>query len=409
MSIATTEARQKAEERSAQRAAYRVKLKKDAEAKAQAVERALRTHKVKQPPKDLAVSQVLKLAPRLLDSPDYAKAVGEFHNLRTRWLRPIEDWEPRGKGRETLFRSLAEHLFAKYRTPPFVWSVFFESDGGLRKRLMDVVVSVAGGTSFYEEVKTGGLPVPLTRKMCHEVLTSKVEVTFLQAVRRVQVRTCGGDERLWRAWLGTSVGRHIDSEKSEIFWASVLEFLARNPMLDRAEVGPIVDFIRYRRGVDPTFSMKGRSANALLESMAEWHGELQAAKGKVGHVFDPSGFSPGEFDYSREGSKGHHLTEIWRITEILTGIELAREGRNNKHCVYSYSRSIESKQTSIWSMTREDNTGNWHALTVEVRNASKMIVQARGMMNRQATGPEANVLSQWAAQNGLTVHISSAW
>jgi hypothetical protein len=406
MSLAATEARQKAEERSAQRAAYRAKLKKDAKTKAEAVERALRTHKAK--PSPLSGSLIEKLAPRLLDSPEYASAVGEFHNHRHRWLRTLEDWEPRGKGRETLFRSLAEHLFAKFKTPPFVWSVFFERDTGLRKRLSDVVMSVAGGASFYEEVKTGGLPVPLTRKMCHEVLTSSSEVTVLQAVRRVQVRTCGGDERLWRAWLGTSVGRQIESEKSEIFWASVMEFLARNPMLDRAQVGPIVDFIRYRRGVDPTFSMKGRSANALLESMAEWHGELQAAKGKVGHVFDPSGFSPGEFDYSREGPKGR-LVEIWRIKEILTGIDLAREGRNNKHCVYSYSRSIESKQTSIWSMTREDNSGNWHALTIEVRNASKMIVQARGMMNRQALGPEANVLSQWAAQNGLTVHIGSGW
>jgi hypothetical protein len=401
------EARKKAEERSAQRAAYRAKLKKDAETKAQVAERTLRTYRDKQATLTQSGNLVAKLAPRLLDSPDYAKAVGEFHNLRHRWLRPLEDWEPRGKGRETLFRSLAEHLFAKFKTPPFVWSVFFEGNVGLRKRLVDVVVSVASGASFYEEVKTGGLPVPLTRKMCHEVLTSSSEVTFLQAVRRVQVRTCGGDESLWRAWLGTSVGSEIESERSEIFWASVLEFLARNPMLDRAEVGPLVDFIRYRRGVEPTFSMKGRSANALLESMAEWHGELQAAKGKVGHVFNPSGFAPGEFDYTRENPRGGRLVEIWRISEILTGIELAREGRNNRHCVYSYNRSIESGMTSIWSMTREDNSGNWHALTVEVRNASKMIVQTRGMMNRKATGPEANVLSQWAAQNGLTVHLSS--
>lgn len=391
------------EAESAARAALRLKRKKEAEAKDALVRQKLATYEIK--PLSGVCGRVGAIAPRLCDNPVYQAAVESLLGFQYRGIRPLEDWEPRGKGRETLFRSLAEHLFAKYKTPPFLWSVFFEANAAVRAKLIPVVVSIAGGASFYEEVKTGGLPVPLTRKMCHEILGSSSEVTFLQAIRRAQTRAEGGDSRLWKAWVATSPGRDVGTEANELFWVTVLRFLAQNPMLDRAKVGPIVDYVQYRRGVEPDFSMKGRSANALLTSMEEWHGELQAAKGKTGHSFQPSGFSGAMFDRSREGPKGH-FTEIWRIREILTGVDLAREGRNNKHCVYSYSRSIESGECSIWSMTREDNSGNWHALTIEVRNSTKLVVQARGMMNRQPTGPESNVLAQWAEQNGLKVALA---
>ena len=68
------------------------------------------------------------------------------------------------------------------------------------------------------------------------------------------------------------------------------------------------------------------------------------------------------------------------------------------HCVsslYSCARGT----TSIWSLTMQDNTGNWRMLTLEVRN--KMITQMRGLRNRPSTPKEINILSRWTSAHGI--------
>ena len=78
------------------------------------------------------------------------------------------------------------------------------------------------------------------------------------------------------------------------------------------------------------------------------------------------------------------------------------------HCVYSYGGAVQSGTTSIWMMTMEDGkgpTGRWAMLTIEVRNPTRAIVQARGRFNRMPTNDEAAILARFAAQNGLTVAV----
>jgi hypothetical protein len=393
-------ARSKAEEERAARLAAKRSRNAEALKKALAIQDALRNYEKKKAihPRSPISVRVGRVAPKLLESPFFE--ILETLPLKT--LREVRDWEPRGKGRDALFRSLMEHLYAKFPMPQFIWSAFFEKDEPSKRKLVPLVFSLASGNSFFEEVRTGGLPVPLTRKMCHDVLQSSADFQFLEAVRRVQVATVGGDSRLWKAWTKVTPGRILGTEEEENFWASVIHFLAMNPMFDRNQIGPLTDYLRFCRNETPTFSMKGRSANALFTSMLDWHGQLQRAKASAGQIFNPSGFREATYDQTRMGPKGP-LVEIWRIREILTGKDLAHEGRANKHCVYSYGRSIESGRVSIWSMTREDNAGNWHAITIEVSNASKCVVQARGIQNRPTTGPEANVLQRWAEMNCLKV------
>jgi hypothetical protein len=54
----------------------------------------------------------------------------------------------------------------------------------------------------------------------------------------------------------------------------------------------------------------------------------------------------------------------------------------------------DSRETSLWAM-----------LTIEVRNAERRIVQARGRFNRPATSAEHQILVRWAGVNGLTVCV----
>jgi hypothetical protein len=316
-------------------------------------------------------------------------------------VRPVSAWEPSGKGRDTLFRSLAEHLLARYPMPPRLWTVFSEDVGA--SVLGRVAAHIASGGSLFEAVHSGLMPVPLRRRMCHEVMTPAGEPRFLHAVRRAQVRAAGGDARLFRAWIATRAGGRLHDRDREGFWGRVLAWFSANPMLPLGEMGPLVDYISHRHAEDPAFSMKGRSVLAMLRGMRQWHGDLAKEKATHGRVFKPSGLVPMDIDWSRRAPTGKRVTEIWHVREILDAKTLADEGRAMGHCVYSYARSIESGECSIWTLTLEDGTGHWRSLTIEVRASSRSVVQARGRFNRRPEPRESLALGAWAARNRLQV------
>ena len=341
---------------------------------------------------------VVERAPRLV-RPDTLAALELV--AEASWVRPPSEWRPSGKGEGRLFRSLCEHVLARYRMPPVLWSAFTATTDA--PALARVAVHVAAGGSLYAAVKSGLLPVPLTRAMCHDLLARGGEGGFLDAVRRAQVRAAGGDLRLHRAWVATRAGRRLHDGAGEAFWYTVLVWLGANPMLPVAEVGPLVDYIDHRRREDPGFSMKGRSVLAVMRGMREWHGDLARQSTAAGRVFPPSGFQPMDLDRSRRGAEGRRIVEIWHVREVLDARTLADEGRAMGHCVFSYASSIERRECSIWTLTLEDDTGHWRRLTVEVRPPLRQIVQARGRFNRMPKAHDRRALDEWAVRNDLQV------
>lgn len=318
------------------------------------------------------------------------------------WLRPLEEWEPSGKSKETVFRSLAEHLLAKYPTPHFLWSTFFyEAPFPSQVDLPAVTAHVAGGGAFYDLVKEGKIPLALTRKQCHEFLQTTSAYSFVNGLRRIQVLSHGGDERLYRLWVGSELV-HLKDAKDEAFWDTVLRLFARNPLLDPNQVDPLLDYIRYQRGhvrrAGGEFSMKGRSIPSLMRDMETWHGALAKDRQVTGEVFTPSGYAEGTYERSyKEG--GRKESVVWTITEILNAKELAAEGRALHHCVYSYARSISARHTSIWSLKCD----GIRVTTIEVTNTAHKIVQYRGNFNAMPKAREFQILTAWATENGLTI------
>ena len=271
--------------------------------------------------------------------------------------------------------------------------------------LAQVVIHVAAGGSLYEAVKAGLMPVPMTRGMCHDLLSRGGEPRLLHALRKVQVKAAGGDARLFRAWIATRAGRSLHTRVDEEFWQTVLAWLCANAMLPQAEISPLVDYIEHRRAEGPGFSMKGRSALAMIRAMRQWHGQLSKEKAAAGRVFPASGLAPMDIDWSRRDVKGNRLTEIWHFREILDARTLADEGRAMGHCVYSYARSIENGQCSIWTATLKDNAGHWRRLTIEVRQSQRQIAQARGRFNRLPEPRDMLALDAWATRNKLQVSL----
>jgi hypothetical protein len=96
---------------------------------------------------------------------------------------------------------------------------------------------------------------------------------------------------------------------------------------------------------------------------------------------------------------------VWKIEEIPSAIALTAEGSEMRHCVYAYAPACERRRTSIWSMTLSDGAATHRVITIEVRNAERRIVQARGKYNRVITAMELSILAAWAGQNGLRVCV----
>jgi hypothetical protein len=348
---------------------------------------------------DAGLRLVLGRAPRLADG-DYAAAVKRL--LACAHVRPLEAWEPRGKGREALFRSLADHLLATFPTSPMLWSVFF--DAGVAP-LVPVVVSIAVGGSFGDAARDPSFPIPLPRRICHVILSDRTSGTLLRAIRRAQVLAAGGDLRLYDRWMRTAHAQKIGTRGDEAFWLTVLVWLAKTPLAEN-DLGPTLDYVAHRRAHDASFSMTGRSAAALRRGRNEWHRDLARARLTRYVVFEPSGFRAMTFDLSERGHDGARHKRIWRVEEIRDTKTLLDEGRRMGHCVYSYAGAVERRMTSIWTMTFEDGqgpTGRWSMLTVEVANGARRVVQARGRFNRQATSAERTLLLRWAGPNGLTI------
>lgn len=330
-------------------------------------------------------------------------------------VRPFGTWEPRGKGRNSVFRSLCEHLIAKYPTPPFLWSVFDDFD---TVELVPLVVHVAQGGSLFQYCKEGKLPFPMTRAQCAEFMQSDTSLNVISALRRVQVKAEGGDRRLFEVWRRLPLMRSLQTPEWEAFSITVLRFFARNPLLDPAQISPLCDYVHGRYRDSTQFSMQGRTANALLRDMNQWHRDLNAARQEASYApvaFERSGFKGYRVERTDNraapGKKGYtEQPQTWTVTEILSSIDLQAEGKALHHCVSSYRAQVEARHVSIWSLALEDVALNSEkVITLEVNNSMKSVVQARGKHNRLTTPQEDKVIMSWAARNGLAIQYGRRW
>jgi hypothetical protein len=218
---------------------------------------------------------------------------------------------------------------------------------------------------------------------------------------------------LVRAVTPTRLGTHFDHDD---FWLTVIQFFVANPMLDLAQVGPIIDYIHRQRfesqdvfvgpGVverrppaQPNFSMKGRTPASLLRQVESWHRALAKTEQPKAD-WAPSGIEGFEF---MEGTERAGSLKIWTITELLSTRALVAEGRKMKHCVATYAHSCGGGACSIWTLEVESFEGRSKLLTVEVRNASRVICQARGKCNMLAGEKHRGILRRWAEKAGLSL------
>lgn len=315
------------------------------------------------------------------------------------WIRSIYDWKPNSHNVLKQFCSLSRHLLVKYEMPVFMDSVWFMSPFSHTFK------------SWYLHIANGGnirkvSNISLTKKMANHFMQAPDNYTIDQALVFGKVLGMGGDYKLVdeflksRAWTGNN-----NYKQHTEFWDQLLWLFINNAFLDRNMLGELVDYIISQKfeghpPPHPGFSIKGRTAAALLEQSAQWHRRISRSKKRGRSIWEPCGIS--EFR-KEEGILGRKSHKIWTITELLSSDDLHKEGRAMRHCVYSYARSCVAGRSSIWSLKIQSNEDTIHAVTIEINMGSKRIVQAKKAFNKPPTQQEWMIIEQWAAKEGLSL------
>ncbi len=334
------------------------------------------------------------------------------------WLRPLDSWIPPESDASQQFRSLIRHLFALYEVPEFLeaaWQDGLTPDGVLYQ---DWYKQIGRGRN----IRTAkGLPLPLTKRMAHHFIRAPSEYPIPAALRYGQVLGLGGDERLARSLLATRIGIRFEDTA---FWETVIRWFIEHPSLDPVHHGPIIDYLHAQKFVpsvanplsrrrgkprqcllvppQPNLSMKGRTPDAILRAVERWHRDLRTVPQPAIIEWKPSGIPPLVLQVGEGPRK-----LIYETTELISTEELQAEGTAMFHCVASYYASCAAGVTSIWSMTVEDATRELsRVLTLEVHNATRSIVQARGRCNRLVTRDEISLLVNWEISGGASLSWS---
>jgi hypothetical protein len=344
---------------------------------------------------------------KLLSQLNYVEGVISFVTHSSKWLRPIAEWQPNTHNIDRQFSSLARYLFAKYEIPTFMDSVWYNGDGKAKGWFVHVGLG--------NNIRTASsLPIKMTKKMSHYFMQAPANYHVKAAFRWAQIHALGGNKYIANAVVETRLSRVFNDDE---FWVSVLRFFIANPMLDKSQYNPIIDFIwnqkyenqvvfiergvaREEGPVQPNFSMHGRTPESLLRQVDNWHqqlgketrgGQLQWVKTRLA-----------DYRYT-EGRHNSKNMRVWSIRELLSSKELIAEGRKQQHCVATYARSCFSGGTSIWTMDVREILGSKKLLTIELHNSSKTIRQVRGLRNRKPTPQEMDIIHRWAHKEELSV------
>ncbi|HLT40906.1 MAG TPA: PcfJ domain-containing protein, partial [Enhygromyxa sp.] len=308
-----------------------------------------------------------------------------------------------------LVHSLASHLFGRYPISRMFGQVWFGGDTAVERLSRRWFIEHAGGRRFRD---IANLPMKMTRKMERILLNSPHHLPLRAAMRRAEILGLGGEPELVDAVLATPLAHDLDNGD---VWRGAMHFFVNHwQELGSESIPTIVEFIYgirirtvdiavadgtvIRAPLEPNFSLTGRTPASVLGLCSQWKYDcLVGARGAVSWA--GSGLPSMGFE--------DELGE-WRIFELLGSGALQIEGRNMRNCVASYWRECVNGRSSIWSLRLWANGSYASRCTIEVRKATRTVVQIRGPQNRPALGRLRTMIERWAARAGLTI-AGHAW
>jgi hypothetical protein len=320
------------------------------------------------------------------------------------WHEKLFSWVPDKRSFHKLLKSLVYNVIIIYPIPEFLLSIFYmthplnnKSARSTHMFCLELFKEAGNGGSIFKYIKRNGyFEVPFTKKMCFYFINAPSDLTIIEAFRYAQLRVNGGGHRLINAVLQSPLGSIV--QDNERYWLSVMILFCKSPMLDPYIVLPLINYLRIMKAENLEYSIKRRSVVQLITQMNEWYSE----KNKKEYAEELSVFPPSGIEEFVLPVKQGKQKVYWKINEIKTVADLLNEGKTMYNCVFSYKSRVQARAISIWSMTKNEDP----VLTIEVKNYTREIVQARGTSNRPLTCNEYEILSMWAQNSSLMLRIS---
>ena len=338
-------------------------------------------------------------------------ALLHFARFSTKWRREPEEWICDTDDARRQAGSLARHLFALYSTPDALDAAWLSGFGAQAENYRQWFVHLSGGG----KLENLDFPMPMTHKAAHFFLQAPANYSLPAALRFGQIRALGGSTFLAQAISETFLS---ELQPDESFWLSVMHFFVNHPHLPAAQIGPLVDYLKFLKfgdnpDGDPSFTMKGRTLDALQKRMADWHATLARLGWKVKREWNPSGLL--SFDKVAKDPLSAAMCH-WRVTELTDTMALAEEGSIMRHCVRSYQDACIKGEKTIFSLrlTLSDNKAVRRLLTIEVNLHRRAVVQVRGKCNQALGQMRGNrrmmlardILREWARSQHLGIACS---
>ena len=272
-------------------------------------------------------------------------------------------------------------------------------------RRRDWYVVAAGGGSLHREHTHHFM----SKKETHHFLTVPYDVGFDEAIVFALARSSTDDlglcSRLCKSKLAqrpliVDAMTQAPARAQALFWKDAIRFFCANPVPIQ-RINDLVDYLDHAREANVDYALKGRTIASLGAAMGQWHRDLTRVRRLGDHTWDGAALPDSE--YIKVVSAGGKHAD-WVFTQVKNSRDLAEEGNEMHHCVYSYQSLCIDGRTSIWSLrTRHTGAGAVYRrrITFEIAVAGRRIVQVRGFANRRADPDEVAILARWAGEHGV--------
>jgi hypothetical protein len=324
----------------------------------------------------------------------FMKGLVALARSQAHWLRDVHSWEPSGNSSLRQFGSLARHLLTNHPVPNFMDLVWLSDPSQEASRKQKWFRHLGLGYS----IRGTDIPLRLTKKMAYHFMHAPDHYIVEEAFRWGQILGFGGEPKLVQAVISTRLGHSFEHES---YWERIIRFFVRNADLVVERIGPIVEYLRFKKHVfrlEPPLREKRRAVERLLEQVAKWQPPMTINGHSPSLKWSKTGIGGLEYDDTQGWTR-----RTWAIRELLDSNELRAEGRAMRHCVATYAHRCIGRRSSIWSMTCYSCLGQENLLTIEVDPNTRTIVQAKGRHNGHPSAEARSIMMRWADREGLRV------
>ena len=177
-------------------------------------------------------------------------------------------------------------------------------------------------------------------------------------------------------------------------WIEIVEIL-NHKGIDALVFTDVIDYLYHqkvvlRRNID----LRSKTTENLLAETNTWHLELR----------NPNIITKySEFVKTQEikDFNFNHENQEYIIIQLTNTKQLFNEGKELKHCVFTYNQRCINQECQIFSLRIKEDSKFKSLITIEVVNNT--IFQIRGLKNRICNDIENMIILKWAEENNIEI------